>query len=406
MQSKIVLISDDSDFFEYIIPKLNLRNSDELFSFKFAELPEKLPQLTSSLLIVNSENCQQQTLELLDIIKNIPVIVFSYNVDNEFKIEAYKRGMYAYFTLSTTDEEIDAKLVPALRLISSIEKTSLYRELLVNNNVLTKNNEVFLDFTNILEREIKSIKKNATVATLVAISPDDNLKYTIQPNKLETIILNNIRNNDILMNYSYNKYFLLLKNVSKEKAVKIWDKLKKHLPEGVCAGFALVSNKSRQQIVSEVLNNLHDAMSSGNLPVLTDSNSQNTNFKFFRQEFIKKLSQVVSPVFYHIQETYNNKVFGMHLEAGTGDGYSALYIKSHWCVASFRITSPGFSTVNIDITYKPVAEYADYITNFNIEPKRITVEPDDFEEGFLHDLVEEFIREFKDYNDKIINTEG
>ena len=35
MQSRIVLISDDVDFFEYISPKLNLRKSDELFKFGF-----------------------------------------------------------------------------------------------------------------------------------------------------------------------------------------------------------------------------------------------------------------------------------------------------------------------------------------------------------------------------------
>ena len=138
MQSKIILISDDSNFFEYIIPKLKLRKSDELFSFKFSELPDKLPQLTSALLIVNTENHQEQALELLDFIKELPVIMFSQNEDEEFKINAYKKGMYAYITLSTPEEEIDAKLIPALRLITSLEKTSLYRKLLVNNNVITK----------------------------------------------------------------------------------------------------------------------------------------------------------------------------------------------------------------------------------------------------------------------------
>ena len=48
MQSRIVLISDDSDFFEYIFPKLELRKNDELFRFKFDELPDKLHMLETS----------------------------------------------------------------------------------------------------------------------------------------------------------------------------------------------------------------------------------------------------------------------------------------------------------------------------------------------------------------------
>ena len=95
MQNKIVLISDDSDFFDYIIPKLSLRKSDEVFRFGFYELPDKVHLLKSSLLIINSENHYEQTLELLDIVNDVPIIVFSYNDDEKFKIEAYKKGMYA-----------------------------------------------------------------------------------------------------------------------------------------------------------------------------------------------------------------------------------------------------------------------------------------------------------------------
>ena len=105
MQSKVVLISDDADFFEYITPKLSLRKSDELFKFDFDSVPEKSHLLASSLLIVNSENKQTQTLELLDMVKSVPIIVFSYNEDSDFKVEAYKRGMFAYFTPSSTDAE-------------------------------------------------------------------------------------------------------------------------------------------------------------------------------------------------------------------------------------------------------------------------------------------------------------
>ncbi len=397
MQSKIILISDDSDFFEYIIPKLKLRKSDELFSFKFSELPDKIHLLASSLLIINSEHSREQTLELLEIAKDVPVMVFGYNDDDDFRIEAYRKGMYEFFTLSASDEEIEAKLVPALKMVSVNEKNALYREMLVKNNLITGNNEVFLDFTSLLDREINEIKKNSLNAVLLAISPDDKSKYFLTPNKIETVILNNIRKNDRLMNYSHNKYFLLLNNTNIEKAEKVWEKIKVSLPEGVYAGFSVIGNKTRQQVVSEVLNNLHTSMAAETSFIANEKKPLNNNFKFFRQEFNKKITQIVSPVFYHIQQTYNDKLFGMKIEQGIGDGYGVLYIKSEKYTAVFRISSPGFATINVDISYNKNTDIINVqADNFSLQPKRITIEPEDLEPGLLQDLTEEFIREFKE----------
>ena len=69
MANRIILISDDSDFFEYIRTKLELRKSDELFAFSFDETLEKLHLIDAAVLIVNSENNKEKTLELLKIFK-------------------------------------------------------------------------------------------------------------------------------------------------------------------------------------------------------------------------------------------------------------------------------------------------------------------------------------------------
>lgn len=387
MQNKIVLISDDSDFFEYIIPKLKLRKSDEIFQFKYEELPDKIHMLSSALLIINSENHQEQTLQLLDIIKDTPTVIFGYNHNDEFVLETYKKGALCFLTLSASDEEIEAKLIPALNLVSYAEKSALYREMLVNNNIISKNNEVFLDFTNVLEREINNIHKNSVTSTLTAIAADDKTKFILQPNQLETIILNSIRKNDILMSYSFNKYFLLLNNTNIEKAKSIWKTITNKLPQGVYAGFALIGNKSRQQVVNEVLNDLHKSMSQEKIFPNIKSTENTNNFKSFRKEFDKKILQIVSPVFYHIQQKHNDKLYGIYIEQEVGEGYGVMYLKSEKFTASFRITCPGFSSVNIDISYIN----ADTCTN----NKRITLEPEELEAGLLEDLLEEFIKEYK-----------
>ena len=305
MQNRIVLISDDSDFFEYISSKLKLRKSDELYRYSFDELPEKIQLINSSLLIINSENSEDKTLELLEIAKGTPSIVFSFNDNENFRIKAYRNGALDFITLSTSDEELEAKLVPALNIVSSFEKNNLYREMLVKNNLVTQNNEVFLDYNNMLDREIEKIKTGSISAVLAAISPNDKTKFLLKANQIETTILNNIRKNDILMNFAPNKYFLLLYNTDIESAEKIWEKIVYYIPEKIYAGFAAVGNKNRQQLVNEVLNKLHESMHKNSKTDIGSSNTYIENYKLYKQEFNKKFEMIISPVFYQIQQMYN-----------------------------------------------------------------------------------------------------
>ncbi len=394
MQNRIVLISDDSDFFEYISSKLKLRKSDELYRYSFDELPEKIQLINSSLLIINSENSEDKTLELLEIAKGTPSIVFSFNDNENFRIKAYRNGALDFITLSTSDEELEAKLVPALNIVSSFEKNNLYREMLVKNNLVTQNNEVFLDYNNMLDREIEKIKTGSISAVLAAISPNDKTKFLLKANQIETTILNNIRKNDILMNFAPNKYFLLLYNTDIESAEKIWEKIVYYIPEKIYAGFAAVGNKNRQQLVNEVLNKLHESMHKNSKTDIGSSNTYIENYKLYKQEFNKKFEMIISPVFYQIQQMYNNKLFGMNIQQEIGEGYGNLYINSKYSEGRFRITSPGQSKINIDITFQSIK-----LENKKASPypqtKRITLEPDEFEAGLLEDLLEQFIIEFK-----------
>ena len=386
MQTKIVLVSDDNNFFEYIVPILSVRKSDELFKFNFQELPEKVHLLNSSVLIVNSENSQENTLELLELI-NQPTIVFGYNNDKDFKIKAFNAGMFEYITLDSPPEEINAKLSLAFKYSDSIEKGKMYREILVSNNLITKNNEVFLDCNNLLDRELEKIHNNSINAVLVAIAPDDKSKFLIQSNQIETAIINNIRKNDILINFAANKYFLILYNTELNKAKEIWNKISSNFSEPVYAGFSVITKNDRQHLVNDVLNKLHREICKDTKSYTVTDTITGGNFKSFRNDFNKKLKQIILPVFYQIQQSYNDKLFGMKIEQGMGDGYSILYIKAKHATGTFRVTSPGFSTINIDITCEK--------TNSIADAKRISIEPEELEQGLLQDLIEQFISDFK-----------
>ena len=327
MQSRIVLVSDDSDFFEYIRQKLRLRRSDELFLYSFDKLPSSLHLIKNSLLIINSEEAQDKTLDLLRLLKGTPAVVFAYNEDPLFKLKAYKSGAMAYLT-PYMEEEFEARLIAPLSVVGLLEQNSRYRELLVRNNLLMPNNEVFIDYEYILDKELEKINSSGLKAVLVAIAPNDKTKFLVQ---------------------------------------------------------------QRQQLINKVLNRLHEAINynkdrNENLAKDTAIDGINKNFKIFRQEFKKKIDNIVVPVFYQVQQKYSEKLFGIIIEQSFGEGYGNLLLKGRRCEGDFSITTPGFSKINIDITYK----------SDKIDSKRITLEPEELEAGLLEDLIEQFIIEFKE----------
>ena len=400
MAYKIVLISDDSDFFEYIKSKLELRKSDELFTFRFDEIPEKSHLLDSSLLIINSENAEDKTLDLLKIFTWTPIIVCAYNDNEVFRRRCFRAGMFDFMNLLTPDAEFRARLIPALSICNLIEKNKQYKEILINNKFLNKDNDIYIDYNFILDNELKNIYNNVKKAVFVALSPNDKKKFFIKPQLFEAVILNNIRKNDIVMNYAINKYFLILFDTNIDNAKKIIDKISEQLPEKIYAGICNISNQIRQQLINEALNKLHleinkDANnfkeSQNDLNSVIKQDSQYLNFKMFRQEFLKKIEKVVVPVFYQIQQKYLNQIYNTTLEQSVGDGYGVFYVKNKNVISCFKITSPGFAKINIDITY-----HKDYCL---VDSKRIVIDPEEFEYGLLEDLLEQFILEYKRGND-------
>ncbi len=389
MPNRVVLVSEDSDFFEYFTSRLGLRKSDELFKYDFGAVFEKIRLFADSVLIINSEGVEDKTIELLISARNIPSIIFAYNENSDFKVKTYKLGALSFVTPFTSDEEFNTRIASALNVASNLQKADKYRQILVKNDLLMPNNDVFIGYTTLLDEELKKISAVSCKAVLVAISPNEQNKFLIESSQLEEAILNNIRKTDILMSFAANKYFALLYNTDINSAKKVWEKIKNSIPEKIYAGFSSVNSKSRQQLVNDVLNKLHEAINADKNNLNTQlmiNNNSNKNFKTFRQEFNKRIEQIVMPVFYQIQQKFNSKLFGMMIEQNCGEGFKRICIKSRHNLAALEITWPGFSKINIDISYD---------TKKNVQPKRISFEPDELEAGLLEDLLERFIIEFK-----------
>lgn len=400
MANRIILVSDDSDFFDFIRLKLELRKSDELFTFSFDDIPDKVDLLQTSVIIVNSENSQQKTLDLLKLFNNsTPIIVTSYNDDEAFRKKCYRAGMIDFIPLLTSDAEFRAKMLPALSFASILEKNNQYRQLLVKNKIIDANNEVFINYEAIIDNALTEIKNNGLRAVFAAIAPDNRSKFFLKPNQIETIILNNIRKNDILMNYSPNKYYLLLFNTDIVSAQKHWHKISKKFPYEIYAGFVTVTNQNRQQLINGALNNLHEALNS---PISKKSNKNRTiniteqentesfnNFKMYRKNLSQRLEMLVTPALYSMQQKCINKLSGVKITQSYKNGIGIFNISNNYFNADFKITSPGLAKINIDIILRNNDE--------TITSKRFTFDPDEIDTGLLEDLLSQFITESKHY---------
>lgn len=392
MANKIVLISDDANFFDYIKLKLELRKSDELFSYSFDEIPERVNYLESAVLIINSEGSQQKTLDLLKIFNGTPIIVVAYNDDEIFKKKCYRAGMLDFIPLLTSDSEFRVKLLPALSVSSILEKNKQYRDILVKNKIVSPHNEVFVDCEKIIDSALDDIKKTKRNAVFAAIAPDEKGKFLIKPNTLETMILTNIRKNDILMNYAPDKYYLIMYDTGVESIQKLWEKISAKFSHKVYAGIVQMKNQNRHQLINAALNKLHEAFNSNDKgihykPYLNNPKAASpySNFKLFRKEFALKLEQIISPVFYSVSQKYMHKLSGVKIELDYGDGFATFYIIGKHSLGEFKISSPGFAKILVDITLKQ--------DSTNIDSKRITFEPEELESGVLTDLLEQFISE-------------
>ena len=395
MTNRVLLVSNDNDFFEFIKSKLELRMSDEVITYTFDEINNQKNVLNSSVIIVNSENSKEKTLELLVSFKGFPVIVSAFNQDDDFKRACYELGMFDFISLLDSTDEILYKIKPAFAFAELIENNDFYKDLLVNEKIIFEEKTIFTDYNKVLDYQLGRIYSKQLQAVFMAIAPSDKNKFLIKSEDFEKILLNNIRKNDVIIKFAPNKYFLLLLNVDLNKANIVWQKISKQLPQKVFAGFAQITNQRKQHLINDVLNKLHLAINNERFEEIIKDREVSekgivpTNFKMFKQDFQNNLSKIITPVFYQIEQKYSS-ILGISISYSFEDGEGVLIIKSRNSKGLVRISSAGFTKVNLDIILQKDEEIVD--------SKRISFELNEFENGVLEDILEQFILEFKKEN--------
>ena len=133
MQNRVVLVSNDNNFFEFMLPRLSLRKNDDVFRFSYNVFLEKISLLSASIIILDSENYKDNILYILKNHSDLPIIVFGYNEDLEFKKEILKFGVPYYITPLTTKNEFQYIFKNLLKIAALQERNRFFKSILIEN---------------------------------------------------------------------------------------------------------------------------------------------------------------------------------------------------------------------------------------------------------------------------------
>ena len=412
-QNSIVIICDDEIIAKALRLKLStLREVDSikigLFKDAIFEIESNTPDVLLVFSKVNNEKIFDfiKTIEPLTSEYKTPIMLVTDELNEDFILSGFDCGVDDFVSLKNSDGEF------LMRTILCMQKNELLRELTAKNKLLTElgvlqeESGFFLKeySAKVFENEIINLQKYSQSAVFMKISADVNCKNQLTPSTLGAIIKKCTRNGDKIGFCGEDKFYLLLPKTTAKGALHVYERIKHELNEeySISVGACEVNNLSFGEIEKNITKSLNEALELSNSIVVYDSNkvvepinwldgasSGQKNFKFFQAAFLKKLENVITPVFYQAQQVWEGRLYNTTIEQSSDEKQSVFTLKSDNCLSTFKITYPGFAKINIDVFHSFVGM---------LPKERISLELNELDETKLNELLVEFIKEYQSYN--------
>ena len=151
-------------------------------------------------------------------------------------------------------------------------------------------------------------------------------------------------------------------NTDLNGAIFVLNKIKDKLSYDICAGISDISDKIFDKFEHCALKALAESLALNSDYTLAKDEQTETlddwlvdksvnDFKLFRQMFNKKLEKVITPVFYRLQQTYEEKLFDTKIEQYVDENRCEFNLKSKKGDSSLKIIYPGFGKITILINH-------------------------------------------------------
>lgn len=403
-KNSILLISDDKNFAEVLKSKLIfLRKDDAIITSNFDEAEQNLKLSLANIVLIHESTSKTETSELIKFLrqnKDICIILLANAYNEEFILTCYDIGIDDFAMSNAEAFEL------VIRVVNNIKHNSIKLQALQNSKILEQLH-VTDEATGIYNYNYaQQVIENAIDNNLykdgifMVISPSESTKLSFSLEKMSNAISKSVRVNDVVTFGRGARFYIFLPKSDINGALVVLNKIKENYGENIeiCAGISGIANKSFSDFEKDALQALSDALATNASYILADDKEETLdewledtenepqNYKIFKQIFNKKLEKVISPVFFRLQKTWENKLFETEIEQSTSDGLCAFHLKNKKQDSTLRIIYPGFAKIIITITH----EGLDSPENDEIQLPLTKVTQKE-----LINIIENFIKNFK-----------
>ncbi len=402
----IILITNLDEIKQKIQDNLVLlRSTDKLLAVNYDNAPDVLFEKRPDIIIIHENENRDKTFGIIKYLKekrifqNTNIILLVNEYDRNFILSAYDEGIDDYLIASAEPSEI------LIRVINSIKKSDLKTKVrslsmsleaygILDINTGFYNQKYEADVFNVLLSNAKS-----KLYSYMIISLDEQGKKEIQGERIIRAIKKSVRSCDFVSMYSASKFGLLLQT-NVDGAVEVYRKIKSELDNNpsVKAGIATYDGKKFEEIKKKASSSLNNALlkdveyvvysSEDNVqddwlqePVKSDK-----TYKFFKKAFSNKIENVIAPIFYRVQKTYEEKIGDAKIEQFTDEEQSVFRIILGQRESRLTMMYPGYSKLVVYITHSGFdsPENREIIVPLNmVSQEKI----DEILEGFINEFI-------------------
>ena len=398
---KILLVSDDKNICETISNKLIfLRKDDTVVTSSYDSAKQNIELTSAQVALIHENDDREITIQLIKDFhenKELNIILLANSYDSEFILKSIDSGANDF--ILTTAEDIDF----VIKIVNHIKQSSCKKTISRNNQILRQLN-VVNEITGIYEYTYsKQIIENSidfelvNAGSFMAIAPSKKGKTKFSEEALAKAIKASIREEDIITHGKGTNFYIFLPYTDMNGAASVFEKIKEKTEFEICAGICDISDKNYNKFEKKAIKALSEAIATKAAIIFSEDEQKDTlnewleaeenkNYKIFRQMFNKKLEKIITPVFYRLQKTYEEKLFDTKIEQYVNDEQCVFNLQNNKFSSSLKIIYPGFTKIVISINHDGLD---------SPENREIKIPLSKISQQELVEIVEDFIKEFK-----------
>ena len=402
-----IIITDKEEIKEKISENLALlRTTDNVLYADYDTSPEVLYNIRPEIIIIHENTEKDKTINLIKYIREKHIYYFSQIIlavneyNKSFILSAYDEGINDYFLVDSDPSEILIRTINCIKKYDTFSLVNVLKNNLKSFGVLESRSGFY---TSKYEKDIfdSQLHENSYKnGCYMILAPDTNFKSNFSSEVFVNAIKSSVRVGDFVASLSGAKYSILVK-ADLDGCLKILKKIQLALSDKlrIKAGIAVIDSEKFDDIKMKAtcaMNNAllkdveyfvysSDAITSDDWLVEETQHNVEKPYKLFKNAFSKKIENVIAPVFYRVQKSYEEKLDGAKIEQFADEKQSVFRIISGKNESRITMRYPGYSKLIIYISHNGLD---------SPDNREITLPMNEITEYKLDEIMESFVNEF------------